>query len=701
MAISQRSSSLPLILAGPILRRVTTDQVVVWLACSSEVALELRVYAENEQLISESGSIVTERKARLGQTSVQLGDYLWVILLEVHPANNQPTFPLDTLLSYNIYSTADNSPLDLTDVCLDGEIRPNFYIPSQLNLIAYGSCRKAHGLTLHDDDEIQDKDSLAVLAEQLTEYKRDLSQRPALLFLVGDQIYADDVLPDLMVFLQPLAVHLMGKDIALPITGCSSQTLVSQYSALKTTCGLTSSSKNAHVLSFGEYAALYLVSFGNRVGFSYDLNNDEVDRDVLTLNTYTSKRTAGFEKRSLHHFVLGQAQVRKTLANIPTIMNFDDHDITDDWNLCRSWYDKVRQSPDGTRIISNGIAAFWAFQGWGNDPAGFPTHFIQRITNHLHDPEDAQKAAAFDFHLWKFRQWGFVLPTNPCVIVVDSRTQRDFGKNNEPPQLMDRYALDWMRGEWLDTENKQQVPLIITGTPVCGFSSIEWMQYFFYGVNRVLGGFIRWFSASNLDMESWIANRRGFSFFMDTLLVRMRLKKVTILSGDVHYSFANNAVYLNETQPKTACELNCLQLTSSALRNTPSNWRFVEIFLANWSVKTRSGLCSPETLPWWERVFFWRFFLRKIWKLRVEGISGQLEQESTATKHDWKHWLIWRRLRIKDWHVDIRVNPHWITSRPNVALVYLQNGEVIKQVLLSGNNREHNLVYHVKNPDFR
>ncbi|MGB5598718.1 MAG: hypothetical protein WBM66_08350, partial [Thiothrix litoralis] len=44
---------LPRILAGPILRRVTVDSANVWLASSSELQLELRIFDPNGTLISQ------------------------------------------------------------------------------------------------------------------------------------------------------------------------------------------------------------------------------------------------------------------------------------------------------------------------------------------------------------------------------------------------------------------------------------------------------------------------------------------------------------------------------------------------------------------------------------------------------------------------------------------------------------------------
>lgn len=43
------------------------------------------------------------------------------------------------------------------------------------------------------------------------------------------------------------------------------------------------------------------------------------------------------EKRATLQFVEGLSSVRRLLAHIPTAMIFDDHDVTDDWNLNRAW----------------------------------------------------------------------------------------------------------------------------------------------------------------------------------------------------------------------------------------------------------------------------------------------------------------------------------------------------------------------------
>src|SRR4029079_4006259 len=64
----------------------------------------------------------------------------------------------------------------------------------------------------------------------------------------------------------------------------------------------------------------------------------------------------------------GLAKVRRVLANIPTYMIFDDHDVTDDWNLNPLWLYLGRTTPLGVTIIRNAYITYALFQDWGNDP---------------------------------------------------------------------------------------------------------------------------------------------------------------------------------------------------------------------------------------------------------------------------------------------------------------------------------------------
>ena len=77
------------------------------------------------------------------------------------------------------------------------------------------------------------------------------------------------------------------------------------------------------------------------------------------------------ETERLNRFFNSLPAVRRALANVPTFMIFDDHEITDDWYLLRSWCDKVMGSLLGRRFVQNGLLAYAIFQAWGNTPEQF------------------------------------------------------------------------------------------------------------------------------------------------------------------------------------------------------------------------------------------------------------------------------------------------------------------------------------------
>jgi hypothetical protein len=368
---------------------------------------------------------------------------------------------------------------------------------------------------------------------------------------------------------------------------------MSQLNALNS--GLTSTHGDNHLIGFGEYAAMYLYIFGN-------------------LTNWTIGEGGDAESLRLRAFGKTLPDVRKALANIPTYMMFDDHEVSDDWNITRSWYDGVRNSPCGRRIVSNALAAYWAFQGWGNSPYAYGREFIRTIDSHLTNPEDTIYAERFDLHMWKHRGWGFTVPSSPPILFLDCRTQRDFDSNDSPARLMDRYALDWLRIEWVKLQSRRVkgAPIIVSGTPVMGFDPIEKAQW----LAKTIG-----VKASTLDLESWIANKQGFSYFMDTLLLRMDIQQVTFLSGDVHYSFVNCAKY--ESAGKC---IKAIQLTSSALRNSPSKGKYLD-WLAQLGDHTEKhkGVRPTGDVPWYKA--WLKFFVSDdkkypIWKTTITGVRA-------------------------------------------------------------------------------
>src|SRR4029077_16928097 len=186
---------------------------------------------------------------------------------------------------------------------------------------------------------------------------------------------------------------------------------------------LTSSDGSSHVLSLGEFAALYLsvwspAVWGDEVPLAKFAPDATAPPQVRPLR-WDSKpppfvhdwpkeggaivmpaiqfpeRVAGhlyvvprgeqkppaseFDKQKslreqfevIREFHKNLPKVQRALANVPTYMALDDHDVTDDYFLNPVWRTRVLGRKLGQAILGNGMIAYALFQDWGNDPKAY------------------------------------------------------------------------------------------------------------------------------------------------------------------------------------------------------------------------------------------------------------------------------------------------------------------------------------------
>jgi hypothetical protein len=584
------SSDFPKILLGPILRRVEEKQVCIWVACDMPVRVKAEVYRFSDlQTHHEEG----EQSSAIGlgtAKSVRLGEHLHIALVIARPITaaegsqqNQSNekmacFPNDILLAYDIEIAKETNGGDrskgkrlagfgLTSgknsvvyskntgnklVDKDEDLLPTFFIRGKHNgaplNILHGSCRKLHG---------KGEDCLAAADELLTASWMDLSSRPCALFLTGDQIYADDVAAPLAPYLTELGIQLLGWEerIAGVNRRLSELKPGQRQKVIKKFAKFTAGHAGNHLLGFGEFAAMYLLAW-NAENWPKNLEITPQDRNLWA----RIKCKAQFKQ--LEDTRKALAAVRRVLANIPTYMIFDDHEITDDWNITMEWHDNVTGSDCGKQIVTNGLIAYWAFQAWGNDPTLFNDDFIRRVTEYLGkngSVADAERVPFEDF-LWNFHGWTFSAPTNPLAICVDCRTQRKYATFKGAPQLIGEEGLLSVSRTLEDAHFSKGDPVIVVvPSPVLGFYLIELLQKIF--------AFI--ISVYVLDLESWYANTAGRAHFLMFLLQMLRPRHCMFLSGDVHFAFTIKAAFAPLQDGYGYDDIMSItQLTSSALKTT-------------------------------------------------------------------------------------------------------------------------------------
>jgi hypothetical protein len=405
--------ALPLVLAGPIVRRVDLTRATFWMALSEPADVEAWVWP-GDQVSTGSGTVASGAPSVAHAAPVatrRLGDHLHVVAVTADATlgalNPGALFSYDVAVgghgglrelglleeSSGAGAGVDGAaparlPLGYLPDRLPGFVTPSPTV-SGLRLV-HASCRKPHG---------DGPDALPWLDDLIADHRLD-AERPQQLFLTGDQIYADDVAGCLLPMLTTLATELLGYAETVPIDGARTSTvdlpalrrgrLVAEVAHFTTTAGAS------HLLGFGEFAAMLLACWSPRVW------RPLAERDALFVGVDQAQREArhltDFEKRfgtaaawraddasaeseglpssatslaAVRAFALTVPKVARALANCATYMIFDDHEVTDDWYISAQWRTRVLTAPLGRAVVRNGLLAYSLFQATGNDPAAW------------------------------------------------------------------------------------------------------------------------------------------------------------------------------------------------------------------------------------------------------------------------------------------------------------------------------------------
>jgi hypothetical protein len=556
---------LPFILSGPILRRVEPQSVYIWIATSKPCSIKVSLYS-----IKTHQSEVERYKRFKKKTNTEclkVGKNLYIHLLQLTPKAKK-YFPTNILLGYNLHFYTDTEVLDLHSLNLlspenperityGNLLFPSFFInDSQQSNILYGSCRKAHG---------DGKDSLVKGDQFLDQHHLELNERPSALFLTGDQIYADDIADPLLPLLTKMGTEIMGKENnehlfrVEPLLEQDSyrddlEKIQGRQKICEDLCKFTSKHAGNHLFRFSEFIAMYLLSWSPDLWPHHSDQTDEKVSEESVLNDSFHK-----QQESLKDFQQNIKSIRRLLANTPTYMIFDDHDITDDWNLSKGWRNQVWEAPLGRHVISNGLAAYWLFQGWGNNPASFNEDFKKSMINYFSNFQPhSELYRHWVNNLWNYSDWHFVAPTYPRALFIDTRTQRAYDKGKEQgPRLLNDAAYEKIN-HLVKQHGPSQPFLLVSPVPVLGIQFIDqFLKDYVYPL-RSKGIPVH----QLLDLETWIFNDQGYGELIHWLQ-KQSSNQIVILSGDAHLGFALHG-RVEQTDGKT---VDIKQFTSSPLKN--------------------------------------------------------------------------------------------------------------------------------------
>ena len=258
------------------------------------------------------------------------------------------------------------------------------------------------------------------------------------------------------------------------------------------------------------------------------------------------------ELSPIEGFVRGLGQVQRALAHVPVYMIFDDHDVTDDWNLTRGWEESAYDHSFSQRIIGNTLIGYWLFQAWGNDPDRFDEDFLEDARKCFQQSDGAQQDTFIE-RLLDFEHWHFSLPTSPKLVVLDTRTHRWWSESSmsRPSGLMDWESLSELQQDLLG----EPTVVLVSPPPIFGVKLIE------SGATRSSPGFGQAAAGRRRELDG-ASRRTGERHPERVPSPQARPQRFTILSGDVHYSFVYDvSLRFRAHSPKI------WQITCSGLKN--------------------------------------------------------------------------------------------------------------------------------------
>jgi hypothetical protein len=553
------SATLPLVLAGPILRRLEPQRLALWLVGSQPL--------QPEFLLEHPGI-----NPCLRCTVIPVGAHAYIHLLDIH---FDLPLPYDAALEYDLrlgngQGIADWAP----HLLYPGARRPSFVLRERLDQLLHGSCRKPHHPAA---DGLLCADRLLAAAPLPTE-------RPALLLMTGDQVYADDVAGPMLRAIHELIAHLglfdEALDGALVDSGAAlyrhpacyyhradllpaqeaNETLRERFFGGKRKPIFSSSNADNHLVTFAEVMAMYLLAWS------------PLPWALLTIDMppgLTEQRQARYraELPLITAFADGLGQVARVMAHLPSLMIFDDHDITDDWNLSAQWEQTAYGHPFSRRIIGNALLGYLLCQGWGNDPDACAALVGQ--CQRLGDGRDE----LID-ELLRFQGWQYALPSNPPLLVLDTRTRRWRSESNlaKPSGLLDWEALCELQQALLDHPSA----IIVSPAPIFGVKLIETVQRVFSALGYPL----------LVDAENWMAHRGAAQVILNIFRHSRTPGHYVVLSGDVHYSFVYEVLIRHGQRSP-----HLWQVTSSGIKNEfPRRLLDVLDRLNRWLYSPRSPL---------------------------------------------------------------------------------------------------------------
>jgi PhoD-like phosphatase len=290
--------------------------------------------------------------------------------------------------------------------------------------------------------------------------------------------------------------------------------------------------------------------------------SEEPGQEVVDFEEYTW----------LYHEAWSDPLIRWLFSTVSTSMVWDDHDMSDDWNISRSWHEEMDRKHWWHERAVGGIMSYWIYQHVGNlSPRDLDEE------NEIYAKVRANPDATEELREWAKSidstaagtRWSFCRDVDGVrAIFMDSRAARVLTR--ERRSMFDDEVWDWIvehaGGDFDHLLIGTTVPYLLSPS----FHHLEaWNERLCDGA---WGGLVARASERlrrAVDFDHWAAFQFSFRR-MRELLEEVGYGKrgkapatITILSGDVHHAYLCDVAFRSEAGVKS----RVVQAVCSPYRN--------------------------------------------------------------------------------------------------------------------------------------
>jgi hypothetical protein len=264
------------------------------------------------------------------------------------------------------------------------------------------------------------------------------------------------------------------------------------------------------------------------------------------------------EYTALYRESWSDPDIRWLLANVPSAMIFDDHDVRDDWNTSYSWRREIEAAPWWRNRIVGGLSSYWVYQHLGNlspdELAEDPVWKDVQNSGADAGPRLERLAASSDAEVDGDQnaagtRWSYKIDYGRTrVLVIDTRCGRVLTET-ERSMISDaefHWLAEQLHGDYDHLLIASSLPWLLPwaihnleawNEALCAGSRGRRLAEFGEKVRRAA------------DLEHWAAFRESFDR-LSALLAEVsrgergpRPASINVLSGDVHHAYVAKATF--------------------------------------------------------------------------------------------------------------------------------------------------------------